>query len=159
MAATGGRKRSTATSGGGRRGCYALTVGLGLLQLCLVLGTAWRFAAFLRWQQEQQQQGDEGGALPSSLHSRLRGASWAKPAYAALSAAAAGGGADASASGQQDEGQPLVHAPPRHRVAVLLPYLGRDFPPWFRAFADACVGSSGTGDVGVDWVVLHEDTR
>lgn len=159
MAAGVRRKRSTSASAvsSGRRGCYALTVGLGLLQLCLVLGTAWRFTAFLQWQQ-QQQQGEEKEDALASVRSRLRGRG-ARPAYVALSAADAAGASAQEEEKEEEEGQPPPPAAPRHRVAVLLPFLGRDFPPWFPAFADACGGSGSSGGVGVDWVVLHEGTR
>lgn len=147
-----------------RRGCYLLTVAVGLLQLCLFLGTGWRFAAFLRWQQ-QEGEGGHGRLLPFSPNSRLRGAPGqqqeeGRPAYAALSAGGLGAGSGGGGMGQQQPPPPPAAAA-RHRVAVLIPFLGRDFPPWFRAFADACGAGGGEegGAVVVDWVILHEGAR
>ena len=78
-----------------------------------------------------------------------------------MSAAAAAKGADERDRGSGSSST-LDPQPQQHRVAVLLPFLGRDFPPWFRAFADACGGGSPSQEdlgVGVDWVVLHEGAR
>lgn len=152
------------------RGCYALLLALGLLQLCVLLGTGWRFAAFVEWAQGRQQEGKGGAWPPPGTAARLRGhrlptsaEQQHQPAYAALSAGPNDGDGDISSGGSTSGGHGPRHQLARHRVAVLLPFLGLDLPPWFRAFADAC-GAGGSGDgaggeVAVDWVVLHEGTR
>jgi hypothetical protein len=64
---------------------------------------------------------------------------------------------------------------PAYRIAMLLPFIGRDFPPWFRTFAASLDDhreeeeveettrrrrkTSATTAVSMDWFIFHEGAR
>lgn len=46
----------------------------------------------------------------------------------------------------------------KHRVAMLLPFIGPIFPSWFRTFA-ASLAARDDGSVPMDWFIFHEGAR
>ncbi|TFJ80213.1 hypothetical protein NSK_008356 [Nannochloropsis salina CCMP1776] len=56
-----------------------------------------------------------------------------------------------------DESRPQT-GKKKHRVAMLLPFIGPVFPSWFRTFA-ASLAARDDGSVPMDWFIFHEGAR